>query len=68
MICQLCGVETFMDGNIHDNSCHIDHKIPISRGGENDTMNGRVLCKLCNQSKNSKLDEEFLKLLDGVGQ
>jgi endogenous inhibitor of DNA gyrase (YacG/DUF329 family) len=60
MICQLCGIETFMNGNKYDNSCHIDHKLPISRGGENDTSNGRVLCKKCNQNKHDKIDEEYL--------
>lgn len=68
MICQLCGVLTEENGNINGVSCHIDHIIPIAKNGTNDTMNGRVLCKSCNQNKSDMLDEEFIKFNSIVKQ
>jgi 5-methylcytosine-specific restriction endonuclease McrA len=41
---------------------HIDHKIPVSRGGSNDISNIALACPRCNQSKNNKTDTEFLAL------
>lgn len=51
MICQLCGILTFDDGNASVRSCNIDHIIPIKDGGDDDINNGRVLCRKCNQSR-----------------
>jgi 5-methylcytosine-specific restriction endonuclease McrA len=38
---------------------HIDHVVPISRGGNNSEGNLQPLCATCNYSKNNKLWIEF---------
>lgn len=42
-----------------DDSAHIDHKIPISRGGMNLDENTQLLCAYCNLSKGSKTMTEW---------
>ena len=39
---------------------HIDHLIPLIKGGKNDANNLVASCPSCNCSKGSKLPEEFL--------
>lgn len=60
--CQCCGIE------VHDesigkwntpNKCHIDHIVPISKGGNSESRNLRVLCRTCNLSKGDKVDEQL---------
>ena len=45
-----------------DKAIHIDHKIPISRGGKNDIENIALSCAACNMSKHTKTHKEFLAL------
>jgi hypothetical protein len=40
-----------------DESIHIDHMIPISKGGCNDIVNLQILCSKCNLSKSAHLEE-----------
>jgi len=47
-----------------DKIYHIDHVIPISRGGDNSETNIVVCCKSCNSQKSNKLVEEWLKAPD----
>ena len=42
---------------------HIDHAIPLSRGGSNWPSNLRLACQPCNQSKFTKTDAEFMAYL-----
>jgi len=39
---------------------HVDHRIPISRGGSNDASNLVVSCPKCNLSKRDKLPHEWI--------
>jgi 5-methylcytosine-specific restriction endonuclease McrA len=38
---------------------HVDHMLPLSRGGRNDWTNLAVTCRICNLSKGSVTAEEF---------
>ena len=42
---------------------HIDHKIPVSKGGTNDIENIAISCPSCNLSKYNKTADEFLGLM-----
>lgn len=46
------------------NSYHVDHIVPLSRGGTNHPRNIQLLCPFCNMSKNDKTHEEYLDWLD----
>lgn len=43
---------------------HVDHRMPISRGGSNDKENLAIACAPCNWSKGAKTDEEFFAFLE----
>ena len=51
--CAYCGVDC-------EKIYHIDHKLPLSRGGGNNIDNLALSCPHCNYSKNDKTDEEFI--------
>lgn len=55
--CAYCGTPLFAN-------YHIDHVVPISRGGPDKLDNLALACPWCNQSKNNKTVEEFLKRLN----
>lgn len=38
---------------------HVDHRVPLSRGGSNDRLNLELLCPACNESKGAKLPHVF---------
>lgn len=42
-----------------DEKYHVDHVIPLSRGGANDPSNIVIACAPCNLSKGAKLPEEW---------
>lgn len=50
--CASCG------GSIKD-KFHIDHRIPVAKGGDNSPYNIDLLCPSCNMRKSSKLPHEF---------
>lgn len=52
--CVYCGV-------YKPNQMHIDHVVPIARGGLHEESNLVSACAKCNQSKGSKLVSEWLK-------
>lgn len=39
---------------------HIDHVVPLSRGGSNDISNIVIACPTCNMSRNNKLPHEWV--------
>lgn len=49
--CQLCGA-TAKDGI----KLHVDHIIPISKGGKTEMQNLRTLCERCNLGKGNKIE------------
>lgn len=42
---------------------HVDHFVPLARGGTNERSNLRLACPKCNMAKSDMLPEEFLGLL-----
>ncbi len=52
--CVLCGASPATDPTC---TLHIDHIRPLSRGGETDLHNLRVLCSQCNTGKTNKVEE-----------
>ena len=57
--CQNCGIK------VHDRStgewntpdkAHIDHIIPVTKGGNSEPSNLQVLCRTCNLSKHDKVE------------
>lgn len=47
-------------------TCHIDHKIPVSKGGDNSINNLGFTCKEVNMSKSDMTIDEFLTLCKDV--
>lgn len=54
--CQLCGA-TLNDGV----KLHVDHIIPVSKGGTNDLDNLQTLCEQCNLGKGDLTDLNMVK-------
>jgi 5-methylcytosine-specific restriction endonuclease McrA len=52
--CAYCGIELI-------EKYHVDHIIPISRGGSNYPSNLAISCQFCNESKGAKLLEEWIR-------
>jgi len=52
-VCIYCGEE----------ATHIDHQIPLSKGGTNQTDNLEPVCGVCNVKKQNKTDKEFRSYL-----
>lgn len=50
--CWWCGIQI-------DGKYHVDHRIPLARGGSNDPGNLVITCVKCNLQKNSKLPHEW---------
>lgn len=51
--CVYCGV-------LLSSKYHIDHKLPVSRGGGNELENLQITCPRCNTQKHAKTHEEYL--------
>lgn len=58
LTCYLCGKQ------IEFGKDHLDHKLPITRGGITEFSNMGVSCQRCNLSKNNKTVDEFMEVLN----
>ncbi len=54
-ICQCCGILVHDEKINNETKAHIDHIIPISKGGNSEPSNLQVLCRTCNLSKGNKI-------------
>lgn len=52
--CQICG-STASDGV----KLHVDHIVPVSRGGKTEPSNLRTLCDRCNFGKRDKIEDDL---------
>lgn len=52
--CVICGRTPKKDGV----TLHVDHIIPVSKGGKTEPENLRTLCSICNLGKSDKYDED----------
>ena len=50
--CQICGA-TAADGY----KLHVDHILPVSKGGKTEMSNLRTLCERCNMGKRDKIEK-----------
>jgi len=53
LTCYLCEISILFGKD------HLEHKIPLSRGGTNEYNNLAVACKKCNHSKRTKTEKEY---------
>lgn len=54
--CQICG----MHGGKSAELLHLDHIVPVSRGGDGSAENLQLLCPSCNSSKGAMTMGEYL--------
>jgi 5-methylcytosine-specific restriction endonuclease McrA len=47
-------------------SYHLDHIVPVSKGGDNSLDNCNIACKEANQAKHNLSKDEFIKLCEEV--
>ena len=53
-------------GGLRRKRWHVDHIVPIARGGSNDRRNLQLLCQPCNHSKHSRDPLEFMRSTMGM--
>lgn len=56
--CYLCGID------LKDKETHLEHRIPLSRGGTNWIANIAPACADCNLSKHTKTESEFREIMN----
>ncbi len=54
--CQRCGCKTRPDWDVnHDRYPHLDHIVPVSKGGDHTRLNTQCLCRKCNMQKSDNM-------------
>lgn len=53
--CKLCGIKVQIKDSNKSNSAHLDHILPLSKGGAHTYSNIQTLCFECNVNKGNKL-------------
>lgn len=62
--CQQCGCKTRPDWDVnHDRFPHLDHIVPIARGGAHSKLNTQCLCRRCNMAKGARVGGDQLRLI-----
>lgn len=57
--CFYCGIDV-------GNGYHVDHVVPLSRGGSNSPENIVIACEPCNRSKHARSVEDFIRVGRGI--
>jgi 5-methylcytosine-specific restriction endonuclease McrA len=55
----------YCPNELAESSMHLDHQVPLSRGGAHAPVNIVPACESCNTRKSTKTPDEFLLWLDG---
>lgn len=63
--CYICGV-SFKD--LKDKDIHLEHVIPLSRGGLHSIHNMEFSCKSCNLKKGNKTYDEYINYLNKINK
>jgi hypothetical protein len=62
-VCPYCGLEGTKSIGPDNKQWHIDHVIPLARGGKDHVSNVTKCCATCNLRKHTKTPAEFAKVL-----
>lgn len=60
ILCYYCYVALVFESPSVPQSAEVEHKTPISRGGEHSYANCVLACRTCNRSKHALTEEEFI--------
>lgn len=55
--CQLCGRK-----QVNGTELEVDHKLPVSKGGTNETCNLWTLCDACNSGKSDRILADWVRV------
>ncbi|WP_310877147.1 HNH endonuclease [Priestia megaterium] len=62
--CAYCGIHNDLAKELHDNSLHQEHVVPVTKGGAFSKENIIPSCRICNSSKRNMDLEEYIVYAD----